>query len=71
MHWRKGAPLPMKSSEHSNYGHKKTIHTRLHKNKALADRYEKTVVSDSKSLFLCPCEKCQKMYIRAPSARIP
>ncbi len=46
----------------------KRLHTELNHEKALAGRC-KTNASIVKSLFVCLCEKCNNLYIRAPSAR--
>ncbi len=46
----------------------KPLHTESNHPKALAERC-KTNASIDKSLFVCFCEKCKFMDIRAPSAR--
>ena len=37
--------------------------------KAFTEWYEKKIVSSSKRLFVCPCEKCNFVPIRAPPVR--
>ncbi len=46
----------------------KPLHTESNHSKALAERC-KTTASIDKSFFVCLCEKCNNLYIRAPSAR--
>ena len=61
MLWLNKILILIKSSE-------KTLHTELNHTEALAERCKKNASID-KSLFVCLCEKCNNLYIRAPSAR--